>query len=229
MKIFLRHLRFCHAMPPNQSPLVCLFVRLVKLQRSGTLGPRPLVRLCSSSKRRVARENVNGKHTPLFNPVFARSHLAQSHKSRPMRLLVCAVVLLVARCALAIESVPVVLYEARGPHGERVQFRSDTNVLWNLPIWTAGGEGPPLSLEAATKIAMKAGLKQSPKASGISFGDIKLLRRVFDHPGGKVVTWFWVFSVSPVMYAPNREPVIGPARDIVILLDGKTVEATPLK
>jgi hypothetical protein len=105
-----------------------------------------------------------------------------------MRLLVSTAVLLAARCALAIESVPVVLYEARGPHGERVQFRSDTNELWNLPIWTAGGEGPPLSLEAATKIAMEAGLRQSPKASGISFGDIKLLHREFDHPGGKVVT-----------------------------------------
>jgi hypothetical protein len=38
------------------------------------------VRLCSTSKRRVARENMNGKHTLLFNPPFARSHLAHSHK-----------------------------------------------------------------------------------------------------------------------------------------------------
>ena len=146
-----------------------------------------------------------------------------------MRLLVCTAVLLAARCALAIESVPVVLYEARGPHGERVQFRSDTNTLWNLPIWIAGGAGPPLSLEAATKIAMETRLQQSPKASGISFGGIKLLHRELDHPGGKVVTWFWVFSVSPVIDAPNRAPIVEPARDIVILLNGKTVEATSLK
>src|SRR5450432_3987066 len=53
--------------------LVCLLVRLVKLQRSGSLGLRPLVRLCSTSKRRVARENMNGKHTLLFNPKLAHS------------------------------------------------------------------------------------------------------------------------------------------------------------
>ena len=39
-----------------------------------------LVRLCSTSKRRVARENMNGKHTPLFNPVLARPPRARSHK-----------------------------------------------------------------------------------------------------------------------------------------------------
>jgi len=60
--------------------LVCLLVRVVKLQRSGTLGPRPLVRLCSTSERRVARENMNGKHTLLFNPMFGRSLRDRSHK-----------------------------------------------------------------------------------------------------------------------------------------------------
>jgi hypothetical protein len=36
---------------------VCLF-DLLKLQRFETLGSRPLVRLCSTSKRRVAREKI---------------------------------------------------------------------------------------------------------------------------------------------------------------------------
>ena len=46
---------------------------LLKLQRSGTLGSRPLVRLCSPSKRRSSpRVNMNGNHTLLFNPVLAR-------------------------------------------------------------------------------------------------------------------------------------------------------------
>jgi hypothetical protein len=58
---------------------VCWF-DLFKLQRSGILGLRPLVRLCSASKRRVARENMNGKHTLLFNPVLARPPHARSHK-----------------------------------------------------------------------------------------------------------------------------------------------------
>ena len=56
---------------------VCLMVRLVKLQPRTLSG---LVRLCSTSKRRVARENMNVKHTLFFNPIFAPSHPARSHK-----------------------------------------------------------------------------------------------------------------------------------------------------
>src|SRR5438034_9559932 len=40
----------------------------LKLQRPGTLGSRPLVRLCSTSKRRVAREKYERQtHSP-FQP-----------------------------------------------------------------------------------------------------------------------------------------------------------------
>src|SRR6266403_5082619 len=54
---------------------------LFKLQRSGTPLFRPLVRLCSTSKKASSpRENMNGKHTHLFNPVLARSPRARSHK-----------------------------------------------------------------------------------------------------------------------------------------------------
>jgi len=127
---------------------------------------------------------------------------------------------------------PVVVYQSKGPHGERVQYRSDTDTLWKAPQWAPGGKGPPLSIEAANKVAMDAGLQQVPKANGISFGDIKLLKHVFDYSGGRVVTWFWVFTVSPVIDEhPDHatEPIVEPARDIVILLDGKVLDAAPVK
>jgi hypothetical protein len=55
---------------------VCWF-DLFKLQPRKRSG---LVRLCSASKRRVARENMNGKHTLFFNPVLAHPPRARSHK-----------------------------------------------------------------------------------------------------------------------------------------------------
>ena len=131
--------------------------------------------------------------------------------------------------ALAVDSVPIVLYEGKGTRGERVQFRSDTRTLWDLPVWTPGGEDPPISLSAATKIAMETALRQSPKAAGVSFGDIKLLKGDFDFSSGKVVSWFWVFSVAPSGDAPDGTPTLEPFRDIVILLDGTVVEGTPPK
>jgi hypothetical protein len=149
-----------------------------------------------------------------------------------MRLIVSLAITAATAHALAANTVPVVVYESKGPHGEHVQYRSDTDTLWKTPQWTPGGEGPPLSIEAATKIATDAGLRQVPGANGISFGDIKLMKNVFDYSGGRVVTWFWVFTVSPVRDKhPNQptEPIIAPARDIVILLDGKVVDASPTK
>jgi hypothetical protein len=149
-----------------------------------------------------------------------------------MRLLGSIAIIVAATQILAAEGVPVVLYESKGPHGESVQYRSDAETLWKTPQWTPGGEGPPLSIEAATKIAMDAGLRQVPRAHGISFGNIKLLKNVFDYSGGRVVIWFWVFTVSPVIDEhPDQatEPIVAPARDIVILLDGKVVDATPTK
>ncbi len=151
---------------------------------------------------------------------------------RSMRLIVLLAITATAAHALVADTVPVVVYESKDPHGERVQYRSDTNTLWKTPQWTPGNKGPPLSIEAATKIATDAGLRQVPKANGISFGEIKLLKNVFDYSGGRVVTWFWVFSVSPVIDEhPDQatEPIIEPARDIVILLDGKVLDATPVK
>jgi hypothetical protein len=133
---------------------------------------------------------------------------------------------------LADETYRVVLYQTKDAQGHRIEYCSDTATLWKKPMWTPGGEGPPLSLEAATKIAMDTGLRQVPKSNEISFGDIKLLHNAFDYPGGRVVTWFWVFTVSPVTDEhPDRasEPIIAPVRDIVILLDGQVIDATPVK
>jgi hypothetical protein len=107
-----------------------------------------------------------------------------------MRVVVLFVLACIAHSAVAEQSVPVVLYESTDGDGHRVQYRSDTKTLWDTPQWTPGGEGPQLSLEAATKIAMDAGMRQVPKANGISFGDIKLLKNVLDYSGGRVVTWF---------------------------------------
>jgi len=149
-----------------------------------------------------------------------------------MRAAVLLVLTCIAQSAIAEQSVPVVLYEGTHADGHRVQYRSDTKTLWDTPQWTPGGEGPQLSLEAATKIAMDVGMRQVPKANGISFGDIKLLKNVFDYSGGRVVTWFWVFRVSPVINEnPDKPtmPIVKQPRDIVILLDGKVIEATPVK
>jgi hypothetical protein len=149
-----------------------------------------------------------------------------------MRVLVIAPFALVVCVALADQTYHVVLYETKDAQGHVVQYCSDTDTLWKKPMGTPGGEGPPLSLEAATKIAMDTGLRQVPKSNGISFGDIKLLKNAFDYPGSKVVTWFWVFSVSPVIDEhPDQatEPIVKPARDIVILLDGTVVEPKVVK
>jgi hypothetical protein len=116
-----------------------------------------------------------------------------------MRLFVVAALMMFARFATAQQAVPVVLLDEKDAQGRRVQFRCDTKTLEAEPIWTPGGEGPPVSLERATKIATETALRQSGKAHGVSFDSIRLLRNVFDYSGGRVVTWFWVFSIAPVI------------------------------
>src|SRR5436190_19326388 len=72
---FLRHRRDDTVLVDIQSKIefffhwcVCLFSVVKTATLRNTLF-RPLVRLCSTLKRRVARENMNGKLTALFNPV----------------------------------------------------------------------------------------------------------------------------------------------------------------
>jgi hypothetical protein len=149
-----------------------------------------------------------------------------------MRALVVLLALLC--CSLAADA-PFwcVLLDTKDANGKRVQFRYDANALWNKPQWGPGGAGPPLSLEAATKIAFDATLRQFPEATGVSWGDIKLSHNTCDYAGGRVVTWFWDFSVQPVINPdgdPSKgTPVFEPARDIIILLDGEVVQPTPVK
>jgi len=61
-----------------------------------------------------------------------------------------------------------VLLDTKDVDGHRIQFRYDAPALWDKQQWTAGGEGPQLSLEAATKIAMGCGVASVPEGhSGI--------------------------------------------------------------
>lgn len=57
------------------------------------------------------------------------------------------------------------LLDGKDADGHRAQFRYDARALWDKPQWTAGDKRPKLSLEAATKIAMGATLRQFPKAT----------------------------------------------------------------
>jgi hypothetical protein len=146
-----------------------------------------------------------------------------------------ALVVLLASMLIPVTAEPFwwVLLDTMDANGRHVQFRYEAEALWKKPQWAAGGKGPPLSIETATKIAYDAALRESPKASGVSFGDIKLLRNACDYSRGRVVTWFWDFSVSPVINI-DGDPARGiasvePARDIVILLDGEVVRPTPVK
>jgi hypothetical protein len=139
---------------------------------------------------------------------------------------------LIAVSASAVEPSWCVLLDAKDADGHHVQFRYDARQLDGKPKWMPGEKAPPLSLEAATKIAWDAALRQAPLATGLSWGNIKLLKSVCDWPGGRVVTWFWDFSVSPVIDRDpkaSKPPTFLPERDIVILLDGEVVQPTPVE
>jgi hypothetical protein len=66
-----------------------------------------------------------------------------------------------------------------------------------------------------------------------SWGDIKLLKNVCDCLEGRIVTWFWDFSVRPVIDPhPERTedpPTILPARDMLFLLGGEVVQPISVK
>lgn len=146
---------------------------------------------------------------------------------KPMRVLFMLLTFVISSAAA--EAFLCVLLDTKDANGNHVQFRYDANALWTKPMWAPGGEGPQLSLEAATKIAYDAALRQSPKASGVSFGDIKLLHNDCYYGGGKVVTWFWDFSVRPVIDQDGNPSIFEAARDIVILFDGEVVQPTPVE
>ena len=150
-----------------------------------------------------------------------------------MRVLVSFAFSVLVSSAFAVEPFWCVLLDTKDADGHHVQFRYDARQLDGKPQWSPGDTAPPITLEGATKIAWDTALRQTPRAYGVSWGDIKLLKNVCDWPGGRVVTWFWDFSVSPVVHPhperSNELPTVLPARDIVILFDGEVVQPTPVK
>jgi hypothetical protein len=104
-------------------------------------------------------------------------------------------------------------------------FVATTKTLEATPQSGLGVDDQPLSMKAACKIALDAGMRRFPKTHGISFESLKFLRNVFEYPAGRLVTWFYVISIKPVF----PEYTSGPPTDIVILLDGKVIDPTPMK
>ena len=131
-------------------------------------------------------------------------------------------------CGAAEPILPVIVYETTDAQGHRVEYRSDTKTLWDTPQSGLGPGDQPLSMKAACKIANEAGMRQFPKAEGISFLSLKFLRNNFDYSYGRIVTWFYVISVSPVFHI-GSDYKSGPEVEIVILLSGKVLEPTIVK
>ena len=142
-----------------------------------------------------------------------------------MRLSIFVAFAWAVRCAAAEPTLPVVLLDTQDAQGHRVQFRSDAKTLEATPQSGLGVDEQPLSMKAACKIALDAGMRRFPKAHGISFESLKFLRNVFEYPAGRLVTWFYVISIKPVF----PDYTSGPPTDIVILLDGKVIDPTPIK
>jgi hypothetical protein len=124
----------------------------------------------------------------------------------------------------------VVLLDTQDARGNRLQFHTDTKTLAATPEWTPGLKEPPLSVTAATKIAIEAGKRRLSKADDISIQSLQLQRNDSYHGGPtptKLVRWFYVFSVSPIL---GGETYRGEsATEIVILMDGKVIEPTAVK
>jgi hypothetical protein len=148
-----------------------------------------------------------------------------------MRTFHCfAFLLLMAAPLLGQENFGVVLLDREDAHQRRVQFRTDTKTLAATPEWTPGSKEPPISVTAAAKIAMEAGKRRLPKADDISIHSLQLLKNDSFHGGPaptKLVRWFYVFSVSPIMGGQTYSGES--ATDIVILMDGKIIEPAPVK
>ena len=148
---------------------------------------------------------------------------------RPILLLVSV---FMATAALAQQSFDVVLMDATDAKGTRVQFRTDTKTLAGTSEWTPGAQEPPLTITAATKIAVEAGKRRLPKADDIALDSVTLRKNESYHSAGvgglgRLVRWYYVFTVSPVL---GGETFTGEsATTIVVLLNGSVVEPSPVK
>lgn len=143
------------------------------------------------------------------------------------------VLLFVSLCfvqSYAQESFGVVLLDVGDAHGKRLQFRTDSKTLAATPDWMPDSKEPPLSITAATKIAKEAGKHRLPKADDISIESIQLQRNYSYHSSPiptKLMRWFYVFSIAPII---GSETYRGEsATQIVILMDGKVIDPTPVK
>jgi hypothetical protein len=148
---------------------------------------------------------------------------------RPFAL--TALLLVAAASVSAQDKFPVVLMEVGDASGARIQFGTDTDALARTPEWKPGTQEPPIAVTAATRIAIEAAKRRLPKASDIAVDSITLRKsESYGQNGtgsGKLVRWYYVFSISPIV---GRDAVQStPGTTIVILLDGSVIEPSVMK
>src|SRR4051812_22396543 len=115
-----------------------------------------------------------------------------------MRVVLISVILFWAAPSLRPQdSFGVVLLDTEDAHQHRVQFHTDTKTLAATPEWAPGLKEPPLSVSAASKIAVEAGKHRLPKADDITIESVQLQKRESYHGGpspSRLVRWFYVFT-----------------------------------
>jgi hypothetical protein len=148
-----------------------------------------------------------------------------------MRTILLIIAAGLASAALAQEKFEVVLADMTDAKGNRVQFRTDTEALARTPEWNPGSQDPPLTVAAATRIAVEAGKRRLPKADDIAINSITLRKsESYGRSAGglaRLVRWYYEFTVSPII---DGETFHGSsATTLVILLDGSVIEPSPVK
>src|SRR3954466_2530769 len=102
----------------------------------------------------------------------------RANRSKTLISLTLVISTLCSSHAVAQKTFPVVLHETKDEKGRSVQFVIDSSTMANLPTWTPVGGDPPVSLSAATKIAYAECKRQSPKSTGASIREIRLVEKV---------------------------------------------------
>lgn len=148
-----------------------------------------------------------------------------------MRFVLFSALAVMAAVAAAQDNFDVVLLDMTDAKGARSQFRTDTKTLAGTPDWTPGVQEPPLTITAASKIAVEAGKRRLPKADDIALDSVTLRKSeaIGASAGtlGRLVRWYYVFTVSPII---GGETFTGPsATTIVVLLNGSVVDPSPVK
>ena len=106
---------------------------------------------------------------------------------------------------------------------QHTKFYADRKSFVESPDWTPSVAGPPLTVSAAAKIAVEAGKRRFADARDVLIDTIALQRKIL-YPStqnpDEIVRWYYVVSVKPSAAPGQLTP-------IVILLDGKVIEAEP--